>query len=203
MGARSTVDVRVTFPDGSTVVQAGVATNQIVAVTPTANTPPTAVLDATPTAATVGAAIQFSGARSTDADGSVTTWRWDFGDGTSANGAQVSKAYATIGTFTARLTVTDDRGASSSATRSITVTDSSRPTALLSQATFTPQVADNVAVTSVQWSVDGALRLTATTAPFAFTLDLTGLSAGAHTVSARAFDGSGNSSDAASITITK
>ena len=72
------------------------------------------------------------------------------------------------------------RGASSSATRTITVTDSSRPTALLSQATFTPQVADNVAVTSVQWSVDGALRLTATTAPFAFTLDLTGLSAGAH-----------------------
>lgn len=47
---------------------------------------------------------------STDADGAIVAWRWDFGDGTSAVEANPVKTYAQRGTYRVTLTVTDDRG---------------------------------------------------------------------------------------------
>src|SRR5207247_1172773 len=58
----------------------------------------------------LGSAVTFRGSGS-DQDGTVTSYTWDFGDGASAAGATASHAYATAGTYTAKLTVTDDRGA--------------------------------------------------------------------------------------------
>ncbi len=59
--------------------------------------------------------LEFSGAQSLDRDGNVTKYSWNFGDGTSSLGIQASHTYKSLGLFTTTLTVTDDDGASSSA----------------------------------------------------------------------------------------
>jgi PKD repeat protein len=86
----------------------------------TPNTPPTAVIDANPTSGTVPFAVSFSGAGSSDADGSIASYAWTFGDGGIASGVSASHTYTTAGSYTAKLTVTDNRGGTGSATVSIT-----------------------------------------------------------------------------------
>lgn len=61
----------------------------------------------------------FDGRGSDDEDGRITTYRWDFGDGNTASGKRVSHDYLLPGTYTVRLTVTDDSGTSRSTTRSV------------------------------------------------------------------------------------
>ena len=48
---------------------------------------------------------------STDGDGSVTAWAWRFGDGSTSKEREPTHRYAAAGTYTVRLTVTDDGGA--------------------------------------------------------------------------------------------
>jgi PKD repeat protein len=71
---------------------------------------PQARLD--PSAAPAGSASNFQGGGSTDQDGTVAGWHWDFGDGSTADGASVSHTYASPGSYTVRLTVTDNDGCS-------------------------------------------------------------------------------------------
>jgi PKD repeat protein len=63
----------------------------------------------------------FDGSGSTDLDGAVTSYAWDFGDGATATGPQATHAYAAAGEYTATLTVTDDRGATGATTQAVTV----------------------------------------------------------------------------------
>lgn len=57
---------------------------------------------------------------STDADGTIVAWRWEFGDGTESTEQDVVHEYAASGNFTVKLTVTDDVGATHSRTRTVT-----------------------------------------------------------------------------------
>ena len=84
-----------------------------------ANQPPTAQFTG-PTAGTVGTAVTFNAAGSSDPDGSIASYAWTFGDNTAATGVSPTKTWSTAGTFTVTLTVTDNQGAT--ATRSATVT---------------------------------------------------------------------------------
>ncbi len=86
----------------------------------TPNTPPTAVIGANPTSGTVPFAVAFSAAGSSDPDGSIASYAWTFGDGGTASGISASHTYTTAGAYTAKLTVTDNRGGTGSATVSIT-----------------------------------------------------------------------------------
>ena len=71
--------------------------------------------------ATAGQPVSFSGSGSLDPDGTITSYNWDFGDGTSAAGLNVSKIYSAAGTYTVTLTVVDNQNAMATATTHVSV----------------------------------------------------------------------------------
>lgn len=87
------------------------------------NQPPIANANG-PYAAVVGSSITFSSQGSSDADGSITGYSWNFGDGNSSTQANPSHSYASAGSYTVTLTVTDNDGASSSSTTSANISGS-------------------------------------------------------------------------------
>ena len=82
--------------------------------------PPVASFTAAPGAP--GAPTSFDASGTTDPDGTVARYDWDFGDGSTANdaGPTPSHTYAAAGDYTVTLTVTDDQGCSTAATFSFT-----------------------------------------------------------------------------------
>ncbi|MFN8102919.1 MAG: PKD domain-containing protein [Acidimicrobiia bacterium] len=88
------------------------------------NTPPLPLISATPASGSSPLAVAFDGTGSIDPDGTVAAWHWDFGDGTTGEGATTSHTYATPGTFEARLTVTDDLGSTATTTQQVQATNS-------------------------------------------------------------------------------
>lgn len=86
----------------------------------------TVVANAKPTAAFTSSAdflqVAFDGSGSTDGDGTVESYAWDFGDGSDGVGATPSHTYAATGSFSVKLTVTDNDGAKDSVTKTVTVT---------------------------------------------------------------------------------
>jgi len=91
---------------------------------PSVNQPPVSRAGG-PYNGTAGTALTLSGAGSTDADGTIASYAWNFGDNTNGIGIAPSKTYSSAGTYTANLTVTDDKGAT--ATSQATVTISAAP----------------------------------------------------------------------------
>lgn len=88
------------------------------------------------TASTSGLTASTDASASSDPDGTITSYAWDFGDGAKATGRTASHAYTTAGAYTIALTVTDDQGATATTTRQITVSSPNRaPTASFTQAT--------------------------------------------------------------------
>jgi plastocyanin len=85
------------------------------------NAPPTAKATATPPSGDAPLAVQFDGSGSTDADGTISKYDWDFGDGAKGTGAKASHDFAKPGTYTVTLTVTDNFNATAKATVTVTV----------------------------------------------------------------------------------
>ncbi len=86
-----------------------------------ANAPPTA--DFTYDISSIGPWywVEFDASGSSDLDGSIESYEWDFGDGETGTGETVSHVYDTSDTYTVTLTVTDDDGATDTETKQITV----------------------------------------------------------------------------------
>ncbi len=61
-----------------------------------------------PYTGTVGTPVQFNGSGSFDPDGTVNSYSWNFGDGTTGTGATPTHAYSAAGVYTVTLTVTDN-----------------------------------------------------------------------------------------------
>ncbi len=97
------------------------------------NSLPTAQIDADPINGTAPLLVAFDGSASSDSDGSIVSWDWDFGDGMTGSGDTIEHTFATAGEYTVILTVRDDKGASASTSVLITVTvpENSAPTALI------------------------------------------------------------------------
>lgn len=82
------------------------------------NNAPTAAFTSTCTSA----ACDFDASASSDADGTVVSYAWDFGDGGTASGRTPSHDFVTSGTREVTLTVTDDEGTSGSVVVPVQVT---------------------------------------------------------------------------------
>lgn len=69
---------------------------------------------------------------SSDADGTLVSWAWSFGDGTGTTLRSPSHSYAAAGTYTVRLSVVDNGGASAVSTQNITVSVPTTPPSVIS-----------------------------------------------------------------------
>jgi PKD repeat protein len=90
--------------------------------TPSPNQPPSASVSANPTSGSSPLAVSFTGSGS-DSDGSIASYSWDFGDTDSSSESSPSHTYQNVGSFTAILTVTDDEGATDTASIEIVVNE--------------------------------------------------------------------------------
>jgi uncharacterized protein (TIGR03382 family) len=71
--------------------------------------------------AKAGETLTFDAGGSEDADGTIVSYAWDFGDGARGEGESATHAYVSEGAYTVKLTVTDDKGARGTASISVLV----------------------------------------------------------------------------------
>jgi plastocyanin len=77
---------------------------------------PTAEFSASPMTATPGEEVTVDASASSDPDGSLSSYEWEFGDGATGSGQSVTHTYDVAGNYTVTLTVTDDSGMTDTAT---------------------------------------------------------------------------------------
>ena len=83
--------------------------------------PPVAAFTPTPSRTTPGVNVTFDASASTDPDGTIVSYAWDFGDGQNGTGVVVDHAYGAPGTYVATLTVVDNETLSDTARASVLV----------------------------------------------------------------------------------
>ncbi len=113
-------------PAGDGVLQTNVKVN-VIDRSAESNEPPRAHVQLPP-AARVGEKVLLSAVQSTDVDGKIASYAWDFGDGEQKSGQvpALQHKYRAPGVYTLQLTVTDDDGATGSVLAQIEVTASDR-----------------------------------------------------------------------------
>jgi chitodextrinase len=90
----------------------------------TVNRAPVAVISWTVS----GLTVNFSGTSSSDPDGgTMASYAWNFGNGSTGSGATVAHTYPTAGTYTVTLKVTDALGGTGTTTQTVTVTQDVTP----------------------------------------------------------------------------
>ena len=85
------------------------------------NKEPVAVAEAAYPDVSVGEALEFNGSGSSDEDGEIASYAWEFGDGNTGAGENVQHTYSDVGVYTVTLTVTDNQGATAGAATKVTV----------------------------------------------------------------------------------
>ena len=170
------------------------------------------VADTTPPAASAGpdqtvdqgALVAFDGSASSDNVG-VVNYTWSFTDGSPRvlYGVAPIYAFAAAGVHVVTLTVRDAAGNTATDTVRITVLDVTAPAVTISPPAEGANVSgslsviatasDNVGVAWVVFLVDGVQVGNVSASPYQVTIDSTGLSNGAHTIVAMAYDAAGNS----------
>ena len=71
--------------------------------------------------------LTFNASSSSDNSGSISSFHWDFGDGTTAEGIYVNHTFATAGTYKVVLVAIDANGNAGNISRTLTITYGPRP----------------------------------------------------------------------------
>jgi len=108
------------------------------------NENPVASFSYSPTSPAVNEEIYFNASGSSDPDGTIVSYTWNFGDGSSANGMEVTHQFADSGTYTVYLQVTDDSGNTGSTSKSISVSENQAPTAAFVYSPTSAEVGERV-----------------------------------------------------------
>jgi PKD repeat protein len=98
--------------------------------------------------------VAVDGSTSSDADGTIASYAWTFGDGGSATGVTAAHTYAAAGTYTITLTVTDNDGLTGSTSKSVTVVAAIPPVAMF---TWTQTYLDVAVDGSGSYDLDGTI----------------------------------------------
>jgi YD repeat-containing protein len=157
-----TVGLRVTDNSGGTATTTKALT--------VSNRAPTASFTATPNPVPTGTAVSFNGAGSTDPDGTLAKYEWDLdGNGSyetdTGATATTTKTYATAGSVTVGLRVTDNIGATATTTKALTVqnraptasfTATPNPVTVNTSASFNGSASSDPdgTVTKYEWDLD-------------------------------------------------
>jgi PKD repeat protein len=99
--------------------------------------------------------IVFDGSASSDEDGVIVSYVWEFGDGNTGTGETVTHRYTQSGSFTVTLTVTDDDNKKDSCTGTAVITQLNRP----------PETP------SIEGETDGSVNITYTYTLFCYDAD--------------------------------
>ncbi|WP_155119342.1 family 20 glycosylhydrolase [Halomicrobium katesii] len=126
----------------------------------TENEAPVASFTASISTPAPGESVTFDASGSSDPDGSVSSYAWDFGDGDTATGETASHIYGSAGDYTVTLTVTDDDGASGTASTTVSVSESDNeaPNASFTVSPSSPTTGESVTVDAADSSdADGSI----------------------------------------------
>jgi len=102
------------FDTGAGLIRADAAVSALLSAG--GNIPPAANFDFS----TSALQVDFTDG-SSDADGNIVSWSWDFGDGLASTAQNPTHTYATGGSYTVQLTVVDNDGSSNASSQSISV----------------------------------------------------------------------------------
>jgi PKD repeat protein len=197
------IEVQASTPSGT---RSDVITVYVKRGEPLPNSPPTAAFSYIISEL----AVSFTD-DSTDPDGSVVAWSWNFGDGVTSTAQNPSHSYAVGGTYKVDLTVTDDDGATGSSTQNVTVASepNTPPTVNITSPTSGATFESGTSILFSGWASDyqdGGLTDSLIWTSDNFDIGTGGsfssvLSDGPHTITASVTD-SGGLTGSASITIT-
>ncbi|HZK11279.1 MAG TPA: PKD domain-containing protein [Atribacterota bacterium] len=88
----------------------------------TTNQSPTAFFTIIPISGVAPLEVSFDASYSSDPDGTIVSYAWDFKDGNTGTGQSINHTFSSAGSYNVLLTVTDDEGASDLDTKTIIVT---------------------------------------------------------------------------------
>ena len=116
-----TYTVSLTVTDDGNLTDTATSTATI--TDPGVNQPPVADANGPYSGIAGVTAITFDGTGSSDPDGTIVSYDWNFGDGSTGTGVTPSHTYAAAGGYNVSLTVTDDAGDTDTASTTATITD--------------------------------------------------------------------------------
>jgi len=184
--------------------------SQTITVSPPGKEAPEASFSFSPSSPEVDETVAFDASGSSDADGTIANYVWDFDDGNTGSGETATHSYASAGTYTVTLTIEDNDGLTDTATKDVVVNgggggDVTPPVANAgnnitvkagSKVTFSAAgSSDNVGIDSYEWDFGDGNSGTGVTTSHTYGTE------GNYTVSLTVTDAAGNS-NAVTIVIT-
>ncbi len=106
-----------------------------------------------------GQTVTFDASGSSDPDGTIVSYGWQFGDGSTGTGVNPSHSYSSYGSYTVSLTVTDNDGYTDTTTQTVTISDvNTPPVASFTHSPTSPTVGQTITFdTATSFDPDGTI----------------------------------------------